>query len=90
MKLGYQDYLAGKSEYDTGLASYNQQLSQYETYKSQYEQLAPYYDELVKQYQDAIAAGVPEDQLTELKAKITQIEQLAYAVSQYEAYFTSS
>ncbi len=84
-EAGYQDYLAGKSEYDAGLASYNQQLSQYETYKSQYEQLAPYYDELVKQYQDAIAAGVPEDQLTGLKAKITQIEQLAYAVSQYEA-----
>lgn len=82
---GYQEYLAGKNEYEVGLASYNQQLSQYHSYKSQYEQLAPYYEDLVKQYQAAIAAGVPEDQLTELKEKITQIEQLADAVRQYEA-----
>lgn len=84
---GYNEYLSGKAQYDAGLASYNQQVSEYETYKVQYDQVSGLYDQLVAKYQSMIDAGIPETtpELVALKEQITQIEQLAYAVSQYEA-----
>lgn len=72
---GWQSYLEGKSQYDQGLAKWQGGMDQYNQLVSQYQQLDQVYNQKLAEYNNSIAAGIPEEQLTELKTFLTQTEE---------------
>lgn len=91
---GLKDYQTGKAQYDQGLADYNRAVSEYQGYLDNYKQLNDVYLQKLDEYNQYLEAGVPESQLTELKAfldnsKIT-LGQLSYAIAQYEQTLPAS
>lgn len=72
---GWQAYLEGKNQYDQGLVEWQAGMEQYNQLISQYQQLNQVYQQKLNEYNDAINAGIPEGQLTELKTFLDQTKE---------------
>lgn len=69
---GLSEYLDGQKQFDQGLNKWQDGMKQYDQLIAQKQQLEGVYEQKQAEYDQAIASGVPEETLSELKAFLEQ------------------